>query len=332
MPTITAWPTQKPPTRSASRDGSPGTEASTSTPAGLLHPPQAHSGTRHSAAGHLAVDAIAVASFWVPVDGAAGRRRGYSGAQRRPAGTSLAARMGRSRLGQSHTGRPDGVADLGSLGRVQGLVLLEMGKLEQALGAADDPVDQPGAGRLGTGVGGEQLQVLLVVDAPLLDSGCVERPGSRPVGVGGTDLLIVLVPLGPVAAGDLGQSPAAGLVPDLGGGGVGGQLQAGLLPIVLVLEVVAASQLGQGPVSAGAVAAAVLPLAAAGLALGGAPVTAATVDVEQLHPLGLTAVAAHLGKHHQHLEDGNSPTPRCPRPRAAGSHRRNRPAPRPARA
>src|SRR6266498_4161223 len=267
MPTITAWPTQKPPTRSASRDGSPGTEASTSTPAGLLHPPQAHSGTRHSAAGHLAVDAIAVASFWVPVDGAAGRRRGYSGAQRRPAGTSLATRMGRSRLGQSHTGRPDGVADLGSLGRAQRL-----------------------------------LQVLLVVDAPLLDSGCVERPGSRPVGVGGTDLLIVLVPLGPVAAGDLGQSPAAGLVPDLGGGGVGGQLQAGLLPIVLVLEVVAASQLGQGPVSAGAVAAAVLPLAAAGLALGGAPVTAATVDVEQLHPLGLTAVAAHLGQHHQHLE------------------------------
>src|SRR6266508_2353397 len=271
MPTITAWPTQKPPTRSASRGGSPGTVASTSTPAGLPHPPQAHAAGTHSAAGHLDVDAIAVASFWFPVDGAAGRRRGYSGAQRRPAGTSLATRMGRSRLGQSHTGRPDGVADLGSLGRVQGLVLLEMGKLEQALGAADDPVDQPGAGRLGTGVGGEQLQV-------------------------------VLVPLGPVAAGDLGQSPAAGLVPDLGGGGVGGQLQAGLLPIVLVLEVVAASQLGQGPVSAGAVAAAVLPLAAAGLALGGAPVTAATVDVEQLHPLGLTAVAAHLGQHHQHLE------------------------------
>src|SRR6266545_8238580 len=130
MPTITAWPTQKPPTRSASRGGSPGTVASTSTPAGLPHPPQAHSaGTRHSAAGHLAVDAIAVASFGSPVDGAAGRRRGYYGAQRRPAGTSLATRMGRSRLGQGRTG-PDGVADLGPLGRVQGLVLLEVGKLE----------------------------------------------------------------------------------------------------------------------------------------------------------------------------------------------------------
>src|SRR6266511_3590563 len=111
MPTITACPRQKPPTRSASRGGSPGTVASTS-----------------SAAGHLAVDAIAVASLF-PVDGAAGRRRGYYGAQRRPAGTSLATRMGRSSLGQGRTG-PDGVADLGPLGRVQGLVLLEVGKLE----------------------------------------------------------------------------------------------------------------------------------------------------------------------------------------------------------
>src|SRR6266536_1819012 len=103
--------------------------ASAPTPAGLPHPPQAHAAGTHSAAGHLDVDAIAVASFWFPVDGAAGRRRGYSGAQRRPAGTSLATRMGRSRLGQSRTG-PDGVADLGSLRRVQGLVLLEVGKLE----------------------------------------------------------------------------------------------------------------------------------------------------------------------------------------------------------
>src|SRR6266511_2286265 len=120
MPTITACPRQKPPTRSASRGGSPGTVASTSTPAGLPHPPQAHAAGTHSAAGHLAVDAIAVASLF-PVDGAAGRRRGYYGAQRRPAGTSLATRMGRSSLGQGRTG-PDG--------RVQGLVLLEVGKLE----------------------------------------------------------------------------------------------------------------------------------------------------------------------------------------------------------
>src|SRR6266508_6971762 len=103
MPTITACPRQKPPTRTASRGGSPGTVASTSTPAGLPHSPQAHAAGTHSAAGHLAADTIAVASFWFPVDGAAGRRRGYYGAQRRPAGTSLATRMGRSRLGQGLT-------------------------------------------------------------------------------------------------------------------------------------------------------------------------------------------------------------------------------------
>src|SRR6266567_7674877 len=112
MPTITAWPTQKPPPRSASHSGSPGTLATTSSLAGLPHPPHAHAaGTRHSAAGHLATDAITVASLLpVGMRVPAGRRRGYYGAQRRPAGTSLATRMGRGRLGQGLTG-PDGVAD-----------------------------------------------------------------------------------------------------------------------------------------------------------------------------------------------------------------------------
>ncbi len=225
---------------------------------------------------------------------------------RRPAGTSLATRMGRSRLGQG-LARTGGVADLGSPGRVQGLVLLEVGELEQALRAAADPIDQPRAGRLGTDVAAQQLQVLLLVGAELLAGGSVARPYGGPGGMGGADLLVVLVPLGSVAAGELRQCPAAGLVPDLGSGGAGGQLQAGLLPVALVLVGVAAGQLAQRPVAAGGVAAAVLPLAAAGLALGGTPGASLGVKVEQLHPLGLAAVAAHLGQHHQHLQAGGTP-------------------------
>ena len=63
--------------------------------------------------------------------------------------------------------------------------------------------------------------------------------------MGGAELGVALVPLGLVAAGQLGQRPAAGLVPDLGAGGVGGQLLAGLLAVVLVLLGVAAGQLGR---------------------------------------------------------------------------------------
>src|SRR6266704_585469 len=223
MPTITAWPTQKPPTRSASRGGSPGTVASTSTPAGLPHPPQAHAAGTHSAAGHLAVGAIAVASFWFPVDGAAGRRRGYSGAQRRPAGTSLAPRMGRSRLGQG-LAPTDGVADLGPLGRVQGLVLLEMGKLKQALGAADDLVDQPGAGRLGAGVGGEQRNEFVAVGTAALVGSHKEGPAGGPVRMGRAGLPKASLPVGLVATRQFDERPAAGLVPHRGWSAVGRQL------------------------------------------------------------------------------------------------------------
>src|SRR6266487_6435027 len=87
---------------------------------------------------------------------------------------------------------------------------------------------------------------------------------------------------------------------DLGRGAVGRQPDSGLFSVVVVLVGVAAGQLGQGPVAAGAVAAAVLPLAAAGLALAGAPGAALAVEVEQLYPLGLAAVAAHLGQHDWH--------------------------------
>ncbi len=116
--------------------------------------------------------------------------------------------------------------------------------------------------------------------------------------MGGAELLVALVPLGLVAGGQLGQRPAAGLVPHLGGGGVGCQLPAGLLAVVLVLVGVAGGQLDQGAVAAGGVAAAVLPLAAARLALGGAAIaTAVAVDVEPLHPLVLAAVVAPFGPH-----------------------------------
>jgi hypothetical protein len=58
-------PDAKPPTRTASGGGSPGTVTSTSTPAACPQPPQAHAaGARRSAVGHLAVDAIAVASLF----------------------------------------------------------------------------------------------------------------------------------------------------------------------------------------------------------------------------------------------------------------------------
>src|SRR6266704_303007 len=197
MPTITAWPTQKPPTRSASRGGSPGTVASTSTPAGLPHPPQAHAAGTHSAAGHLAVGAIAVASFWFPVDGAAGRRRGYSGAQRRPAGTSLATRMGRSRLGQG---------------------------LAPTDGAADDLVDQPGAGRLGAGVGGEQRNEFVAVGTAALVGSHKEGPAGGPVRMGRAGLPKASLPVGLVATRQFDERPAAGLVPHRGWSAVGRQL------------------------------------------------------------------------------------------------------------
>src|SRR6266511_1819785 len=195
------------------------------------------------------------------------------------------------------SGPLDGVAELGPFGRVQGPVLGWVGELEQPLGAAADLVDQLGAGAAGAGVAAQQRQVLLVMGAPLLVGGHHERPCRGPVGVGRAELLVAGVPVGLVAAGQLGQRPGAGLIPDLSGGGVGGQLPAGLLPVALVLVGMAAGQLGQRPGAAGAVAAAVLALAAALLALGGAAGASLGVDVEQLHPLDLPAVVAALGQH-----------------------------------
>src|SRR6266511_3239906 len=113
----------------------------------------------------------------------------------------------------------------------------------------------------------------------------------------GTELGVAGVPVGLVAAGQLGQRPAAGLLPDLGAGGVEGQLLAGLLAVALVLVGVAAGQFGQRAGAGGAVAAAVLSLAAAVLALGGAAGASLAVQVEQLHPLDPAAVIAALGQH-----------------------------------
>src|SRR6266545_5522535 len=68
---------------------------------------------------------------------------------------------------------------------------------------------------------------------------------------------------------------------------------------------VPAGQLGQRAGAGGAVAAAVLPLAAAVLALGGAAGASLAVEVEQLHPLDLAAVVAALGQHRR------PPSPCC---------------------
>jgi hypothetical protein len=166
--------------------------------------------------------------------------------------------------------------------------------LQQPQGAAADLVDQPGAGGLGAGVGGQQRNILVVVGAAVLVGGHADDPSGGPVRMGRADLLAVVLPVGPVPAGQLSQRSAAGLVPHLGRGAVGRQLDASLLPVLVVLVGVAAGQLRQRPVAAGAVGAAVLPLAAAGLALAGAPAAALAVEVEQLHPPGLAAVVAHL--------------------------------------
>jgi hypothetical protein len=82
------------------------------------------------------------------------------------------------------------------------------------------------------------------VGAAVLGGGRVEALAGGPVRMGRAELLVVPMPVGSVPAGERGQRPAAGLVPYLSRSGVGRQLQASLLPVLLVLEVVATGQFG----------------------------------------------------------------------------------------
>src|SRR6266498_5842423 len=193
IPTITACPTQYPPTLSASWRDSLGVVTSTSTPAVWPHPHEPHLASERR---------IAASSWaWTPYrcllvpGGMRCRRpwRGYSFSTAGTGGTSLATRMGRSSPWQS-LAPTDRVAVLGSLGRVQSLVFLRVSKLQQPLSAEADLVDQPGASRLGASEAGHQLDKFVPVGAAELVGGYAEPASVMPVGMGRADLLVSSAP------------------------------------------------------------------------------------------------------------------------------------------